>query len=137
MIVLTFHPTLVALNTPSALLLLDLVDFFDIDKSTKKQRQFRKRVTHGEPISFVILFGIIRLRAIVSIPRILHFLHPQMAEKLSRSAKAARNAWPFTKRTLHHEDVIKKVGRSGLKVSDSERRPLVWLKRTILIVLTC
>jgi hypothetical protein len=67
-----------------------------------------KRVTPGEPTSFVTLFGILRLRATGPIPRILYFLHPQMA----------------------------KVGRIALKVSDSEHCPLVWLTQTILIGLT-
>jgi hypothetical protein len=95
-----------------------------------------KRVTPGEPTSFVTLFGILRLRATGPIPRILYFLHPQMAEKLSRSTKTVRDPRPLTKSILHDEDVVKKVGRIALKVSDSEHCPLVWLTQTILIGLT-
>ena len=91
-----------------------------------------KRVSAGEPISFVTLFGILRLRATDSIPQISHFLHLQITEKVSPSAKTGRNQQPLTERAFHDEGEVKVASRIALKVSDSEHCSLVWLTQNNL-----
>ncbi len=87
-------------------------------------------------MTFVTLFGILRLRATVLIPRILYFPHPQMTEKICRLTEASRNLWLLTKRTSHVQNKGEEDSRIALKVSHSETYFFIWLTQTILIGLT-
>ena len=87
-------------------------------------------------MTFVTLFGILRLRTRVPVSRIPHLPHLQMDERLDKPARFGDTAVLLAERILHLKDEGKEVGGNALKVSDSEHRPLVWLTQTIVIGLT-
>jgi hypothetical protein len=101
-----------------------------------KTENIPRRVTPGEPLTFVTLFGILRLRTRVPVSRIPHLPHLQTDERLDKPARFGDTAVLLTGRTCCVTDDREEDGQNALKVSDSETYVLVWLTQTILSGLT-